>query len=412
MRDYEKPGHIENLSTEQSQTLKSFYIKFFKALQYDSNLEGKVDPKTQSKSTWGFSWSSTKAAEEEEIKDVLPQKAFEDDYVSWSKALHVLFLFCAYDNPDAICLRFVRARKWDVNKATDMMMKALVWREQYNVKDLLKDAEKLVDVKELKAGKGYLLDYDKQGRVICYLHVARHFPAETDLKMIERYSVLTVENGRLMLGEGREQTTLVFDLTGFSLKNMDYAYVKFLLSCFEAYYPESLGLILILNAPSVFNGCFMMIKGWLDPVVASKIKFVSSKEICSYIDKSKLPGVILKHLKTSGEEVEEEELSKAFVYEYNEASEEEVEKLEKLRSDKEREDKVFDDFKKCGLDFYKVTEQWAKSEMEDKSLTEKRELAIMKLRESYKELVPFVRSKSHYHRNIKYKVFDGGFDVL
>ena len=35
---------------------------------------------------------------------------------------------------------------------------------------------------------------------------------------------------------------------------MDYVPVKFIIKCFEANYPESLGVILIHNAPWVFKG--------------------------------------------------------------------------------------------------------------------------------------------------------------
>lgn len=43
-------------------------------------------------------------------------------------------------------------------------------------------------------------------------------------------------------------------MTSFSLANMDYAPVKFMIKCFEANYPESLGSVLIHNAPWIFQG--------------------------------------------------------------------------------------------------------------------------------------------------------------
>lgn len=50
--------------------------------------------------------------------------------------------------------------------------------------------------------------------------------------------------------------TIVFDMTNFTLANMDYAPVKFMIKCFEANYPESLGAVLIHNAPWVFQGLY------------------------------------------------------------------------------------------------------------------------------------------------------------
>ena len=43
-------------------------------------------------------------------------------------------------------------------------------------------------------------------------------------------------------------------MTGFSMANMDYTPVKFMIKCFEANYPESLGAVLVHNAPWVFQG--------------------------------------------------------------------------------------------------------------------------------------------------------------
>jgi len=70
--------------------------------------------------------------------------------------------------------------------------------------------------------------------------------------------------------------TIVFDMTDFGLQNMDYVPVKFMIKCFEANYPESLGLVLVHRAPWVFQGIWRVIRGWLDPVVASKINFTNS----------------------------------------------------------------------------------------------------------------------------------------
>jgi hypothetical protein len=43
-------------------------------------------------------------------------------------------------------------------------------------------------------------------------------------------------------------------MTDFSLANMDYSPVKFMIKCFEANYPESLGVVLIHKAPWIFSG--------------------------------------------------------------------------------------------------------------------------------------------------------------
>ena len=55
-------------------------------------------------------------------------------------------------------------------------------------------------------------------------------------------------------------------MSNFSLSNMDYTPVRFMIKCFEANYPESLGVVLVHKAPWIFQGIWKVIKGWLDPV--------------------------------------------------------------------------------------------------------------------------------------------------
>jgi hypothetical protein len=81
-----------------------------------------------------------------------------------------------------------------------------------------------------------------------------------------------------------------------------------MINCFEANYPESLGVVLVHKAPWVFQGfqspppppphqtnprrtgIWTIIKGWLDPVVAGKVHFTKSiDELAAYIPHSHLP---------------------------------------------------------------------------------------------------------------------------
>src|SRR3954453_5427887 len=79
-------------------------------------------------------------------------------------------------------------------------------------------------------------------------------------------------------------------MTDFSMANMDYTPVKFMIKCFEANYPESLGTVLVYKAPWVFNAIWTIIRGWLDPVVAGKVHFAKNlEELSHYVPKSQIP---------------------------------------------------------------------------------------------------------------------------
>lgn len=78
-------------------------------------------------------------------------------------------------------------------------------------------------------------------------------------------------------------------MTSFTMANMDYTPVKFMIKVFEANYPESLGCVLVHKAPWIFQGIWKIIKGWLDPVVAAKVHFTNGVEdLSEYIPKSQI----------------------------------------------------------------------------------------------------------------------------
>lgn len=62
-----------------------------------------------------------------------------------------------------------------------------------------------------------------------------------------------METARLFCGHPMDNACIVFNLENFTLANMDYDFVKFLITCLESYYPETLGLCIIHKAPWVFS---------------------------------------------------------------------------------------------------------------------------------------------------------------
>jgi hypothetical protein len=217
-----------------------------------------------------------------------------------------------HDHPDALLLRFLRARKWDVNAALVMAGSALHWRAEDSKVDsdvILRGEEGMVNLtktgnaadkkegedfmQQIRMGKSYLHGVDKEGRPICYVRVRLHKPGEQSESSLERFTVYIIETARMFLRPPVDTATIVFDMTDFGMANMDYTPVKFMIKCFEANYPESLGTVLVHKAPWVFQGIWRVIRGWLDPVVAGKIHFTNNLEdMGQFIE----PSTILKEL--------------------------------------------------------------------------------------------------------------------
>ena len=179
-----------------------------------------------------------------------------------------LWGFIMADHPDAAVLRFLRARKWDVEKAMGMLVSALNWRHEHRIdEDVIFKGESVAHlsapsadekafITQYRSGKSYVRGTDQEGRPVYVIRVRLHDPKLQTPEAMENYVLHNVESIKTMLTFPNDKACLIFDLTGFGLKNMDFHVVKFLVQVFEARYPETLGLLLIHKAPFVFWGSF------------------------------------------------------------------------------------------------------------------------------------------------------------
>lgn len=123
-----------------------------------------------------------------------------------------------HDNPDGLLLRFLRARKWDVQKALVMLIATMRWRlkDMRVDEDVVKNGEgaaaadiessdKVVKkegadfMAQLRLGKAFLHGTDKEGRPMCYVRVRLHRQGEQSEASLERYTVYIIETARLLL---------------------------------------------------------------------------------------------------------------------------------------------------------------------------------------------------------------------
>ncbi|KAF3389084.1 hypothetical protein F1880_004399 [Penicillium rolfsii] len=310
-----------------------------------------------------------------------------------------------HDNPDALLLRFLRARKWDVKKALIMLISTMRWRlQEVHVDDdimangeaqALKQASSADPakkqkgeefLKQMRMGKSFLHGVDKFGRPLCVVRVRLHRAGDQAEDTLERFTVYTIETARLLLAPPVETATIIFDMTNFTVSNMDYTPVKFMIKCFEANYPESLGSVLIHKAPWIFSSIWSVIKGWLDPVVASKIHFTKNREdLEAFI----APGQIMKELE--GDENWE--------YTYTEVKEGENAKME----DTETRDKLVAERQILAKEIQDLTIEWIRASSKKEAdainaVREKRHDLIEKLRQQYWVLDPYIRARSLYDR--------------
>ncbi|KAK4463310.1 phosphatidylinositol transfer protein CSR1 [Cladorrhinum samala] len=302
-----------------------------------------------------------------------------------------------HDHPDALVLRFLRARKWDVEKAVIMLVATMNWRaaEMKVDEDIMRNGEgwaveaekdasdpakqKLAHdfLAQIRKGISYVHGCDKQGRPLCIVNARLHRQGEQTEESLERYTVYLIETCRMLLQPPVDTATIVFDMTGFSMANMDYTPVKFMIKCFEANYPECLGTVLVHKAPWIFQGIWKVIRGWLDPVVANKVHFTNNAtEMQEFIDRKHIPTAL------EGDE--------NWTYQYVEPVSGENDKLKDVGT----RDTLLAARAKLYQEYEDATLAWIKGD----DVKAKREEIAGRLRDDYWKVDPYVRSRSFYDR--------------
>ncbi|ORY71535.1 CRAL-TRIO domain-containing protein [Pseudomassariella vexata] len=300
------------------------------------------------------------------------------------------------DHPDSLVLRFLRARKWHVNKAIIMLVSTIKWRQDMRIEDNVTLQGEAVALKEsmtddengfmlqYRSGKSYVRGLDLHYRPVYIVKARLHNPSAQSDKAMETYILHTIESIRVLVRDPYDTACLIFDLTGFGLKNMDFAAVRFIVNVFEARYPETLGVVLVHNAPYIFQGIWKIIKGWLDPVVAAKIVFTrSTADLTKYIASKSL------QVEYGGDE--------SWEYRYVEPNPGENGKLD----DHDARDKIQAERDEIIHMFETATAEWVLLDPETqaaKEVASKRAELAEKLRVNYWQLDPYIRARTFYDR--------------
>ena len=297
------------------------------------------------------------------------------------------------DSPDRLIMRFIRARNYDLDKAMEMLAGTLAWRlNESDVDKIILGGERAAYehhemgfIKNIELQKAVITGKDKEGRPVVYIRSRLHHSGDQTLDEMKKYSLLIIEIARLYLEEPVETATVIFDLTGFTLSNMDYGPVIFLINCFEAHYPECLGRLFIHCAPWIFSSIWYVIKKLLDPVVASKISFTKSlDDLLKYIDIDNIPSNLGGNSKYPMEEYQK--IDKSYDA--------------KLKDTKTR-DAILKEREKIIQSYIKASVEWIENTDERKShqLKEKRSILEEELGANYRKLDQYIRSRTMYDVN-------------
>ncbi|KAK2601639.1 phosphatidylinositol transfer protein csr1 [Conoideocrella luteorostrata] len=419
-------GYLGNLTEPQEAKLRALWaigLKFIEIYEADEatskakTLEEKyVPPAKKSKSmprgkcathdkypTLVTELLSLLPTDEQNLEKLAKQAVEALDH--WTPHMYRLIVpnVVKHEHPDALALRFLRACDWDLIEATKMMGKTIYWRTMEAAVD--DDIMKLGEggssedeknsqgltrtlgadfMKQARWGKSFLHGTDRLGRPITYIRVRLHRSSDQCVQSLERYTIYLLELARLSLRHPIEMGTVLLDLSGFRLANFDLKPLKFLLKCVDEYYPDSVALLLIHNAPFGAKTLYRLIRFWLDPALVKKVRFTYGKRgLQKYI----APNQIIKEL--GGEEDWE--------YEYEEPRPNENLKMNNTAT----RDCLMEERRAMAMEFEELTREWIMNgQLSEKAreVCARRDRLVDDLAANYWELDPYVRARSVYDR--------------
>lgn len=184
---------------------------------------------------------------------------------------------------DVAILRFLKVRKRNKEKTYKALQRHLEWRKLCRV-----DETEIDEVAKQHGSHPFGFDgYDKCGRPILTVYTRRHNKNNRDIATLRLFFIHAVEN--TIKRSPTEQFTLLFDLTGFGLKCMDYEMLKIIFDVLVYNYPDTYKMAIIVNAPLVFTACWSIIRLWLSEEASQIIQFVDETSLPTLVEPRQFP---------------------------------------------------------------------------------------------------------------------------
>eukprot|EP00794_Sanderia_malayensis_P009494 gene9494-10486_t len=190
---------------------------------------------------------------------------------------------------DQIALRFLRARKFDVDRAVALFIAHKNVRVKFDLKhvDISKDPFR----SELFSGKFTVLPgKDLAGATVCLFTERLHFPDKTTHQAVLKSVIFQLDEVTKRDDAQINGLVLIYDMKWASYRNFDYDLCMKTLSLLKGAFPARLKHVYVLSAPFWFRATLTILSGFLREKIRDRVEVLkSSQDLLARIPASTLP---------------------------------------------------------------------------------------------------------------------------
>ena len=246
------------------------------------------------------------------LETQLKKGTFGDTRKSFDKVVSEYFLTGVDNDPKSLqgarptLKRFLNANDNDVDKARAQFIQAIQWREETRLLNADGFPREPLTCADLAVINRYntkeWLGMDKTGeRLVYYEHLGNlnvsallkglgNKDSAIGAKKYIKYCTLHMEyQQRLFADRGCTKTFVIYDLDGLrlfpNLTSIAKMVIQEISTIGNTYFPESVGKLYIINAPSAFQWCWdHVISKFFDPATKAKVQCIAGSNTLSTLN--------------------------------------------------------------------------------------------------------------------------------
>ncbi|XP_054167726.1 motile sperm domain-containing protein 2-like [Oppia nitens] len=183
---------------------------------------------------------------------------------------------------DYIIRRFLAVNDSDTDRTVSHLAETYRWRKSFPVR---RDFSQC-GVEVFQCGAMFIHGVDREGRPVLYARVKTHVKI-AELERLAQDIVVTTLEKLAQLGNDKG-FTVVMDVSGAGLSNVDLKMVKFMVQALH-YYPEALQCILVVNVPTLIKPFMPIVRLILGSKYSHMLHIVNDRQLFDHIEPSQVP---------------------------------------------------------------------------------------------------------------------------